>query len=307
MTDNNKILLKTDLAMKLVFGRDDSRCKFILKSLLQTILNIEIDTLEYKNPINLNDTIDSKQTEFAISIEISGNVNCDIEIQLRNHAAFKDRLVFYGATLLTKNLEGKKGENSKQSYAAIKRAIVICLADFEMFEELESYQSNFVMKDREMNHYLSDVIEVITLEMPKVESKKPVNEMTEMEKWLTYIRHNGNERYEEKIAEIVRESEAIEMAETVFNEIKNDEQARSALLSRQRFQFDINAKINDCYDKGVEVGEEKGEKKGIEKGLKQGKIETIMNFYKTGASIEMISRATGMTEAEILELVKRSE
>jgi len=301
MTDNNKILLKTDLAMKLVFGRDDSRCKFILKSLLRTILNIEIDTLEYKNPINLNDTIDSKQTEFDISIEISGNVNCDIEIQLRNHEAFKDRLVFYGATLLTQNLKGK------QSYETIKRVIVICLADFEMFEELESYQSNFVMKDRERNHYLSDVIEVITLEMPKVDSKKPVTEMTEMEKWLTYIRYSGNDRYEEKIAEIVKESEAIEMAETVFNEIKNDEQARSALLSRQRFQFDIAAQINDSLDKGIDIGIERGINIGIERGIERERLTNLKNMIEFKVPMEIITKMTGMTEAEIHELIKRSE
>lgn len=82
--DNEIIYLKSDLAFKLVFGReDDARCKYVLKNLLESILNIEINEIKYKNPINLGESIDAKQTEFDISLTIEDKHNCDIEIQLR--------------------------------------------------------------------------------------------------------------------------------------------------------------------------------------------------------------------------------
>jgi len=292
MIENDIIRLKNDLAFKLVFGRDDDRCRHILKNLLQTILKIEIDTIEYRDPINLNESIDYKQTEFDISITVSGKINCDIEIQLRNHDAFNHRLVYYGATLLSGSLD------SKESYSKMKRAIVICLTDFVMFKAVNEYQSNFVMKDRENNHELSDILEIVTLEMPKVESATPVSSMTDMEKWLTYVKYNGYEEYREIIEEIVKESEAIEMAEKIFGEVKNNDQMRTALLSRQRFQYDINAQINDSYDKGLEHGLAHG----FDRGKFDEKITMALNMLNFGLSIEAIAKISGLSTNEILAL-----
>jgi|GEM_PF-7030484 hypothetical protein len=135
-------------------------------------------------------------------------------------------------------------------------------------------------------------MEIVTLEMPKVDETKSVSEMTDKEKWLTYVKYNGYDEYREKIVEIVKESEAIEMAEKVFNEVKSDDQVRTALLSRQRFKYDINAQINDSFDKGME------------KGMEKERITNVRNFYKIGASVEMIARGTGLTEAEVRAIIK---
>ena len=218
----------------------------------------------------------------ACVINERGNINCDIEIQLRNHDSFKDRLVYYGATLLAGSLE------SKETYSKMKRVIVICLADFIMFKDMEKYQGNFILKDEDSEQKLSDIMKIVTLEMPKVDETKSVSEMTDKEKWLIYVKYNGYDEYREKISEIVKESEAIEMAEKVFDEVKSDDQVRTALLSRQRFQYDIKAQINDSYDKGV---------------LETNRV-IVRNCHKLGIPIKIIAEATGLTENEVIDQMK---
>lgn len=291
--DNEIIYLKSDLAFKLVFGReDDARCKYVLKNLLESILNIEINEIKYKNPINLGESIDAKQTEFDISLTIEDKHNCDIEIQLRNHKAFNDRLVYYGATVLTEGIKADK------SYEKMKKAIIICLADFVMFGNEDTYKHEFIMKERTGNYVLSDIIEVVVLEMPKADCEKAVCEMSGIEKWLIYLKYGGDARYSGKLDEIQRESEAIEMAEQIFNEAKSDEQARSALLSRQRYQKTLKT----WEEQRLEEGFEQGLEKGLAKGLEQGKLEMVRNMLRANISIDVIKQVSGLTDEEILAL-----
>jgi predicted transposase/invertase (TIGR01784 family) len=52
--------------------------------------------------------------------------------------------------------------------------------------------------------------------------------------------------------------------------------------------------LNQKFDEGVEVG--------IEKGKTKGKIEVAENILKAGASIDLISESTDLTQAEVKQL-----
>ena len=283
--NRERILLKNDLAFKIVFARDTDECKFVLKSLLEAILNIRIDEIIYHNPIVISDKLNIKEPEFDIKVSINGSMNCDVEIQLRDHIAFKKRLVYYGAMLMQGDLK------KTQSYTHIKNAIVICLTDFILLDNTQQYKSNFIMKERDTNIELSDVLEIITLEMPKVDPNKPLEQMTDIERWLFYLKHSGEDIYTEKLQKIIKESEAITMAEQIFDHAKSNNEAYNKMIDHMRAQVYNVAIFNDL----------------AEYKLNEGKIEERMNFinnlYNDNLPIPTISKYTKLPEDEVRRII----
>jgi len=56
--------------------------------------------------------------------------------------------------------------------------------------------------------------------------------------------------------------------------------------------------------KGEQIGIQKGGQIGIQKGKIEGKIEVVLNCDDQGMEIEMISNITGLTEEDILKILK---
>ena len=60
-----------------------------------------------------------------------------------------------------------------------------------------------------------------------------------------------------------------------------------------------------------ESGREEGRKEGKEEGLKEGRgeerLKIAMNLIRVGASCEIISQATGLSEEEVSRLKEKSD
>ena len=68
----NTLTLKNDLVFKAVYGSDNEESKFILKNLLNKILertDNPIVDLTYKNPFNLREYTDDKESVLDIKVE----------------------------------------------------------------------------------------------------------------------------------------------------------------------------------------------------------------------------------------------
>ena len=57
-------------------------------------------------------------------------------------------------------------------------------------------------------------------------------------------------------------------------------------------------------EEGHKVGKEEGLKEGKEEGLKEGQSKIAMNLIRLGASCEIITQATGLSEKEVSMLKK---
>ena len=64
-------------------------------------------------------------------------------------------------------------------------------------------------------------------------------------------------------------------------------------------------------EEGLKEGREEGRKEGKEEGLKEGRgeerLKITMNLIRVGASCEIISQATGLSEEEISRLKEKSD
>ena len=65
--------------------------------------------------------------------------------------------------------------------------------------------------------------------------------------------------------------------------------------------------LKDEVKRGRKEGEEKGRKEGEEKGRKEGeekgKMDTLINFFKNGAGLDLISKAVGMSIDEVKSIL----
>mgnify|MGYP002409492618 CR=1 FL=1 len=291
MIDNMEKLLKvkTDLTFKAVFGRDKEECKEALKRLLNAILGINIAEITYVNPLNIEEFEGDKETEFDIEIETETKERIDLEIQLRGKPYFNDRLAFYCARLMPETIE------SGEDYKELSKSMVICLADFKLFNETEKYDCRFKFIEKQEHFELTDKMEILIFEMAKLPKNKEVCYMTETEKWLYYLKYAGTGIEEELVEEIVKESEGVNMANEILRTISADERMRSIMRSRERFLRDKITELNYAEEKGIE--------KGIEKGKQEGIIQMAREMLNNGLNMELVSTITKLPK-EVLETLK---
>ena len=74
---------------------------------------------------------------------------------------------------------------------------------------------------------------------------------------------------------------------------------------------DTYNQIEYARETGREEGREEGHKAGKEEGLKEGRgeerLKIAMNLICVGASCEIISQATGLSEEEVSRLKEKSD
>jgi len=53
----------------------------------------------------------------------------------------------------------------------------------------------------------------------------------------------------------------------------------------------------------VKAGEKRGRKEGEEKGREEGKMDTLINFFKNGIGLDVISKGLGMSIDEVKSIL----
>lgn len=301
------VALKSDLAFRAVFGRECDKCKKALMALLNDILQLNIKQLSYSNPLNLQNYEDDKKSEMDIEIITDQGERIDIEIQLVWFHSFAKRVVYYGSKLVNESLD--EGED----YEQMKRSIVLSILDFTMFKQNDKIQNCFRFKEVEDNFELTDIIELVFLEMGKMQNDKPITAMSRTEKWLYFIKHVNDTEKDTQIQQILEESEGITMAMEILKEVSADEQLRTRIRFQEKAERDRLARLNSALAEGIELGRQQGLEEGLKEGIKEGiqegiqegeRRKTIELAQKMLAALDdaSIVQFTGLTPSEVASL-----
>ena len=263
-----------DFFFKKIFGSVGS--EKITKSLLEAILKIDITAIDLdKNPITEKEVLDDKLGVMDIRLEINGNVDCDVEMEMINRGNIEIRLMRYVSKIFIKGL--KVGEK----YVEAKDSIAILIANFELskHKEVKKILTEYEMREKDYgNIVLTDKIKVYILELPKIERMK--SEDKNLNLWIKFIKdlevkHMAeNEEKDEKLEETIK---AIQEAKKKYEELCQDEHARYIAELREKY---VEETVS-VRQMGYEEGQEK-EKKEIAKMMKDNNysIEEIMKMTK---------------------------
>ena len=145
---------------------------------------------------------------------------------------------------------------------------------------------------------MCDRLEFHFLELGKVDPRKPLEEMTQIEKLAVYLRYADDENYKDSIQEICGSEEGIIMAENLYRTVTKEEREAAWAECRMMYQHDIASMRED----GRKAGLVEGEAIGLEKGAAQKQREIAKNLKDLGVGTAEIIKATGLSAEEVEEL-----
>ena len=280
-----------DVLFKFIFGKDER--KNITIDLLNAILNRTgkqaIKDIQFKNSEIVPYYEDDKLTRLDIFCITEDETKIDVEVQLINKKDMERRSLFYWSQMYLMGL------NKGDDYITLNPAITINILGHKIFPN-EPLHSMYSIYNIETGRRLNEDLELHFLEIPKFQ-KKPIGEMTRMERWLAYF---SNKLDTEEMEELAMSDATIKKAVNDTDIFMMDFEERLKYINRQMAIMD--------YNTDMRVSREEGYNAGLEEGHKTGREEMAtgmaLSMLRDSKPIDEIIKYTGLTEERIQELAK---
>ena len=333
--------LLNDFAFKYVFGEDCKEANDALKSLLTVFLERKVNKVVVKNSEMVKDYSKMKSPRLDLLVEFDDQTMVDLEMQLRQTKDnLMNRFPYYSARLHgSQDMEGK-------SYSQLKETIVMIFFNVNIFEN-DNICNTFRLKcDGDLpfvKEEKEDRMKLRTIEMPKVDLNKPLEDMNEQEKMIYYFLNCHKGLDDSKIKVMIEKDGVIQMLEKRVETISDDgwkkiiedfqklheneerielqlelEELQKAKEKVRKEQEDVRKEQEDVRKaqedvrkaqedvrKQVEEADKKVEdaNRQIEQ-MNQVMKQGIKAMLANGMSLELISKSLSKSEDEIMELLK---
>lgn len=277
-----------DVVFKTIFGSE--KHKDITLSLINAVFEFngtqQIEDIEFidreLNPAQYT----GKGSRLDILGRSADGTKVNVEIQVADEGNMCQRVLYYWSRLYN---DLKAGED----YSELSRTVSINILEYKLFPFAE-FHSRFGAYDIEKKYQLTQDMEIHFLEIPKWKLRR-VKEMNRLEKWLGYFSKKTEEIVLEEIAMSEPAIQEAMKAERLFTE---DEVARYQYEQAEKARRDHINSMNYA----TKIGFERGIKQGIEQGIERGKIETALGLFSLGLGLDVIEKATGLSQEKLARL-----
>ena len=287
-TEERYISLLTDFGFKRIFGTAPN------KGLLINFLNSLFDGKQvvkdvmYLNTEHFGDNSSARKAIFDVYCEGENGEKFIVEMQNAYQKFFKDRSLFYSTFPIRE--QAKKGSDWDFE---LSRVYTIALLNFDLKEEAfdeEKITHTVKLCDIDTNKVFYKKLDFIYVEIAKF--KKAEDELeTLYDKWL-YVLKNLYKLEDRPKA----------LRDKVFDRLfKEAEIATFTPEELREYEDSLKAyrDIKNSIDTAKMEGREEGLAEGLEKGRADEKKETVKRLLASGASVDIIAIATGMTEEAV--------
>lgn len=207
-------------------------------------------------------------------------------MQLANQYNMEKRTLFYWSRLFGGQLE--KG----QDYSELKKTITINILDFK-YLETNQYHNVYHLREDNVGHILTDVLEVHFIEMPKfIEEELNIEDV--LHRWLTFL----GEPKEEVLDMLEIKDAKIGKAAKVLHFLSSDPDTVRLAELREKAIWDEVSRLKGAKAEGIQQGIQQG----LEQGIEQEKKNVARRMLAKGSSIEDIADITGLSIEEVCEL-----
>ena len=321
--------LLNDFAFKYVFGEDCKEANDALKSLLTVFLERKVNHVVVKNSEMVKDYSKMKNSRLDLLVEFDDQTTVDLEMQLRQT---KDNLLnrfnYYLARLHgSQDMEGK-------SYSQLKETIVMVFFNLIIADDddicslyaMRKYSGIPLVKDEK-----EDRMKLMTIEMPKVDLNKPLEDMNEQEKMIYYFLNCHKGLDDSKIKVMIESDGMIQMLEKRVETISDDrwkkiiedfqklheneerielqlelEEAQRQMKEARKDKEEARKEKEEARKEKEEAHKEKEEaRKAILEADKKVK-QMVCKMYEDGFTLEQISAYCSLNVDEIELLIKCS-
>ena len=319
--------LLNDFAFKYVFGEDCKEANDALKSLLTVFLERKVNHVVVKNSEMVKDYTKMKSPRLDLLVEFDDKTTVDLEMQLRQT---KDNLLnrfnYYLARLHgSQDMEGK-------SYSQLKETIVMVFFNLIIADDddicslytMRKYSGIPLVKDEK-----EDRMKLMTIEMPKVDLNKPLEDMNEQEKMIYYFLNCHKGLDDSKIKVMIESDGMIQMLEKRVETISDDrwkkiiedfqklheneerielqlelEEAQRQMKEARKDKEEARKEKEEAHKEKEKAHKEKEEaRKAILEADKKVK-QMVCKMYEDGFTLEQISAYCSLNVDEIELLIK---
>ena len=320
--------LLNDFAFKYVFGEDCKEANDALKSLLTVFLKRKVNHVVVKNSEMVKDYTKMKSPRLDLLVEFDDQTTVDLEMQLRQT---KDNLLnrfnYYLARLHgSQDMEGK-------SYSQLKETIVMVFFNLIIADDDDDICSLYTMRKYSgiplVKDEKEDRMKLMTIEMPKVDLNKPLEDMNEQEKMIYYFLNCHKGLDDSKIKVMIESDGMIQMLEKRVETISDDrwkkiiedfqklheneerielqlelEEAQRQMKEARKDKEEARKDKEEARKEKEEAHKEKEEaRKAILEADKKVK-QMVCKMYEDGFTLEQISAYCSLNVDEIELLIK---
>ena len=285
--------LRVDWAFKYVFSK-----KEILLKLLNDILPPEITNLEYlPNEIPVMSEKDKRSTLDVICDSPEGKFL--VEMQRRHTADIDDRLAYYQATLLQRQVQ------RKSEIYMVKHVYVLCIASYVRFHSEETPESKLLFSYDYRENETYELLEnskssFYFLELSRMKEREWEKLHKNPERWC-YIFKNMS-----KFANERDEPSDLHGFEGVLEAARVDSLSREDMDNYQDMLTAVKNEIRSAHLYDISQAETRGKAEGIAQGRKEGLKESRTQIARAmlldGQPAETVSKYTGLSADEIKAL-----
>jgi len=237
--------------------------KQVLIDVVSTVIEKPVLDVQIRNNELPNMDVDEKAERLDVNCTIDTGDQVNVEMQCSQmeeigfgFTNFINRYVYYLSDLhSSQKSKGVEYHDLVRTYQA-----TFCM--YNVLPDWPDFVNRFTLRSAN-GKQLSDQLNMVIIELGKLDTllKKPVNNLTEFEKWLLFFRFAQDPMQRSKINDIIKEKEEINMAAALLQEISQDERERARALSRKKFETDLYSNLHTAERRGVLMGEQRSDKK----------------------------------------------
>ena len=285
MAKKKFIPVKSDIVFHMFFT--DRKSEESLIAFLKAILVLPDDDyeIELMDPHLTREFSEDKLGIIDIKLKTKSGKTIQIEMQQKITPKFINRAIFYQAKLVIEQIR------SGDDYKVINKTISILITDESLVAGSPRYHHCFRYYDREAGVELTDLIEIHTLELPKLPDN---TDGTDLYNWARFIAAES----EEDMDMAAESSPQLKQAVVRYRELTADEKTRELYERREKARHDYVSDMNWAR----EEGEQKGLVEGKAEGERAKALTIARNLLSTNLSVDEITTATGLTYKEIEDL-----
>ena len=258
-----------DVLFKFIFGKEERKQITIdfLNAVLNPSLGHVIQDLQFSNTEMSPEHDHDKLTRLDVACVLDSGEQVDVEVQVANEKNMARRTLYYWAQMYLMSLPAGK------TYRNLKPCITINLVNFSFLPQEEPH-AVYGVYNSVNGHQLTKDLSIHFLEIPKYakQAKKPIAEMSKMERWLAYFANQLDRKGKEELA---MSEAAIQNAMEAARIFLNNTAERRLYINREMARMDRESQLEDAHEDGFK----EGHKEGVMQGRKEEAISiTIHNL-----------------------------
>ena len=263
---------------------------FLTKLIAGVIGRKVVDVTVHNNELPVSDT-QEKAERFDVNCKTDDGSQINIEMQASRmeedrggeHKNLKARIIYF-----LSDLHSSQPAKGQERYDRLARTYQITFCSYTAFPKRKEYLNSYSMRHDIDNELLHDAIQTVIVELSKLEEivKKPVETMTDLEKFSVFLEYADNPAYRETVNKVIESEEVLTVASNLLMNISQDEKERAIFRSRKKFQMDHASDLATAEDTG----------------RREERFEIARNMKKRNRPIDYIIEDTGLTREEVENL-----